>query len=88
MRNGTTETDYSARGMQQDRNLGLLSYGAGRLDTFRSFYESLPVEGTKTTGFIDDIVFVILSEFSTYVETIDKVTTWFYPSQVPDPLLL
>ena len=66
----------SARGVQQECNLGPLCYSAGSLKILNEFRANPPVPGARAISFIDDITAILQLELSLDMAAIEKVTEW------------
>ena len=66
----------SARGVQQEYNLGPLCYSAGSLKILKEFRANPPVPGARAVSFIDDITVILPPELSLDMTAIGKVTEW------------
>ena len=66
----------SARGVQQECNLGPLCYSAGSLKILKEFRANPPVPGARAVSFIDDITVILPPELSLDMTAIGKNTEW------------
>ena len=61
---GGLEVVESARGVQQEYNLGPLCYSTGSLNILKEFRANPPVPGARAVWFIDDITVILPPELS------------------------
>ena len=73
---GGLEVVASARGVQQECNLGPLCYSAGSLKILNEFRANPPVPGARVVSFIGDITVILQPELSLDMAAIEKVTKW------------
>ena len=66
----------SARGVQQEYNLGPLCYSAGSLKILKEFRANPPVPGARAVSFIDDITVILPPALSLDMTAIGNVTGW------------
>ena len=64
----------SARGVQQECNLGPLCYSVGSLKILKEFKANPPVPEARAVSFIDDILVILPPEPSLDMAAIGKVT--------------
>ena len=66
----------SARGVQQECNLGPLCYSAGSLKILKEFRANPPVPGARAVSFMDDIMAILPPGLSLDMAAVGKVTKW------------